>query len=227
MSKVIVITGGGTGIGKEVARILASDHTVVIVSRDEGPLKAAAEEIGCSYKLGDVTDAKRVNTLIHEVIDEQGQIDVLVNNAGVWIQGELEDNDPDQIKEVVEVNTLGPIMCAQAVIPHMKKRGRGLIINTISQAGLYAKEERSVYNASKWAVTGLTKCLQHDLLPHGIRVTGLYPGPVQTDLFAHAGIDRDLSTALDPKEVAMCVKFVIDRPDTVCIPEMGIRPLSS
>lgn len=108
---------------------------------------------------------------------------MLVNNAGLWIQGPLEENDPAHIADVIKVNTLGVIYGTKAVIPFMKKKGRGDIIQINSQGGFYAKAERAVYEPSKWAITGFTKGIQKELAPFGIRVTGIYPGKFDSQLF--------------------------------------------
>lgn len=223
MKQVILITGGISGLGKAMAQRMIGKHDVVILARDEDGLQKVSGELGCTGVMCDVTRPESVAKAIAEVVTRFGRIDVLVNNAGVWIQGMLEDNDPDRIREVIEVNTLGPIFCSREVIPHMKRQESGLIINVISQAGLYGKAERSVYNASKWAMTGFTKSLLEDLLPHNIRVSGLYPGVLKTKLFESAGVDRDLSDALDPQEVAKAIEMMIETDASVCIPELGIR----
>ena len=227
MKQVILITGGSSGIGRATAERLSKRHEVVILARDEEGLQGIADEIGCTAMRCDVTKYDEIANAVRETIKRFGRVDVLINNAGLWIQGKLEDNDPDRIQEVIAVNTLGPIFCSHAVIPQMKKQESGLIINVISQAGLYTKAERSVYNASKWAMTGFTKSLLDDLLPYGIRVSGLYPGVIRTELFKHGGVDRDLTHTLDPEQVAKTIEYVVEAGAEVCIPEIGLRSLDA
>jgi short-subunit dehydrogenase len=123
------------------------------------------------------------------------------------------------------VNALGSIYMTKAVVPAMKQRGSGRIINVISQAGLGAKAERAVYNSSKWAMTGFTKSMQLELRPHGIAVTGFYPGALNTHLFDKTGNSRDMSRALEPEIAADAVVYVCGLADHVEVPEIGIGSL--
>jgi NADP-dependent 3-hydroxy acid dehydrogenase YdfG len=154
-----------------------------------------------------------------------GRIDVLVNNAGIWIEGELDRNSVEDIRKVIEVNTLGQIYMTRAVVPLMKKRKSGLVVNIISQAGLNAKAERSVYNAAKFGMTGFTKSMQEELHKYGIRVSGVYPSKVRTELFSKVGVNKSMSGAMAPEDVAQVVDFLVSRPDNVEIPEIGIKDI--
>lgn len=219
--KKVLITGGSDGLGKAIAKSLVTEgYEVTILSRDEAKTKKAASELGCSYAVADVRDAKA----LEKAIAQAGDVDILVNNAGVWIQNALEENPIEAIKEVMDVNALGTIYATRAVVPGMKKRGGGRIINVISQAGLYAKGERSVYNASKWAVTGFTKSMQQELNLHKIAVTGLYPGSIDTDLFEKAGSYRR-NNALETATVAGSIVYICGLPDSVNVPEIGMYNL--
>lgn len=219
--KTILITGGSDGLGKAIAARLAPNNKVIILSPSEEKLKQTADELGCEYKVCDVRDYAQVEKVVQEV----GAIDCLVNNAGLWIEGTLESNDPERIHEVLEVNTLGTINCTKAVIPIMKQQKSGRIINVISQAGLYAKAERSVYTASKWAITGFTKSIQAEVAPLGIGVTGLYPGKLKTNMFSKMGINKSMDGALATDEVAKMVEFILILDNTTLLPEVGIKDL--
>ncbi len=227
MKKVIVITGGSDGLGKETAAQLGVHHTVVILSPNREKLAAAAKEIGCEYEVCDVADATQVAATFQSILLTHGRIDCLINNAGAWIEGELDENAPDTIAHVVGVNTLGPIYATRAVIPAMKQQGHGLIINVITQSGLYAKPKRSVYIASKWAITGFTKSIQSELAPYGIRVSGIYPGKMNTPMFGKLGITKDMSDALEKSEVAKAIAFLVETPNHVMIPEFGIKHINN
>lgn len=207
---MVVIAGGSDGLGKAIARRLAAEYRVVILSPSEEKLKAAAEEIGCSYRVCDVGDYGQCAAAVKRIIEDHGRIDFLINSAGVWIEGELADNNPAMIERTIRVNTLGTIFMTRAVVGQMKERKSGVVVNIISRAGLYAKPLRSIYNASKWAVTGFTKCLEEELADYGIKVVGVYPGMMKTNLFAKAGATKDMSKALDPDKVARVVEFVVE-----------------
>ncbi|HEX8762933.1 MAG TPA: SDR family oxidoreductase [Candidatus Saccharimonadales bacterium] len=221
--KTIVITGGSDGLGKTIAAKLAPNNKVFVLSPNEAKLKTVAEELGCEYKVCDVRDYEQCEKVVQEI----GQIDCLINNAGLWVQGELEENDPTRIHEVVEVNLLGVINATKAVIPSMKQQKSGLIININSQGGFNAKPERSVYTATKWAVTGFTKCLQPELAPYGIGVTGLYPGMMKTEMFSKMGIEKDMSKGLDTEDVAKTIEFILSFDKPTLFPEIGIKHIDN
>ncbi len=225
--KVILISGGSDGLGKAIAQKLSSSHQVVILSRNEENLKKVSEELSCDFVVGDVTDYVSLETAVAKVIEKYQTIDVLVNNAGVWTEGNLEDTDPKKIEEIFAVNTLGTIYLSKVVIPKMKLQKSGRIINIISQDGLRAKKKRSIYSASKWAITGFTKSLVEDLSPLGIGVTGIYPGLLKTKLFEKQGESRNLKNALELSEVATLVEYVINlSPDTL-LPDIGIKNINN
>lgn len=213
MSKVILISGGSDGLGKETARLLAKDNTVVILAPNPEKTAAAAKEIGCEFEICDITKWDQIEVSVKNVITKHGKIDVLINNAGVWIEGPLETNDPQAIHKVLEVNTLGTFWLTRATIPHLLEQKAGLILNVISQGGLVAKADRSIYYSSKWAITGFTKCLELELVPKGIKVVGVYPDKMNTQIFAKTGSNKDLSNARDPKEVAQIIANVVTNPE--------------
>jgi NADP-dependent 3-hydroxy acid dehydrogenase YdfG len=221
--KHILISGGSDGLGKvAAAKLQAAGHSVTILGKDEARTKGAAKEIDCKYVVADVADA----AVVQRAVEQAGQVDVLINSAGLWVQDALDTNDPGRIKEVLEVNTLGTMLMTQAVLPGMKVRKAGRIINVISQAGLSAKAERAPYNASKWAITGFTKSTQLELKPFGIAVTGFYPGAMDTGLFEKSGNARDMSRALDPAIAADALVYICSLPNEVDVPEFGIQSLN-
>jgi NADP-dependent 3-hydroxy acid dehydrogenase YdfG len=226
MKKVIVITGGSEGLGKAIAKQLAPNNQVIICAVNEDKLKAAANEIGCEYFVCDVTKNEQIEGMIKQVLVKYKRIDVLVNNAGLWIQGELDQNDPDKIKSLFEVNALGTILFSRSVIPVMKNQKSGWILNVISQAGFYGKAERSVYNASKWAITGFTKSLEMELAKFGIKVVGLYPGMMKTHIFQKVGIEKDTTNGLEVDEVAKIVEFIISFDSPLTFPEIGFKNIN-
>lgn len=225
--KVILISGGSDGLGKDLATRFSPGHQVVILSHNEEKLKQVAGEINCEYVVADVTDYSSLEKAVQKVVDKFSRIDILINNAGIWLKGNLVDHTPQQIEEVLKVNTLGTIFLTKVVLPVMKSQGGGRIINIISQDGLRAKKDRSIYSASKWALTGFTKCLQEDLSELGISVTGVYPGLLKTNLFAKQGETRDLSQALELSEVSKLIEFVINLPVDTTLPDIVIKNLSN
>jgi len=221
--KIILISGGSDGLGKAMASKLSSNHQVVILSHNEEKLKQVSRELNCDFIMADVTDYTSLEKAVKQVIEKYHRIDILINNAGIWTEGKLEEANAVQIEEVIKVNTLGTIFLSKLVIPIMKSQKGGRIINIISQDGLHAKKERAVYSASKWAITGFTRCLQMDLSEQNISVTGIYPGLMKTALFQKQGVPRDLSHALELTEVTNLIEYVINlSPDTL-ITDIGIK----
>ncbi len=227
MNKVIVITGGSDGLGKTLASSLSNDNNVIILATNEDKLRDVASQNNCSYKVCDVKDYKVVESTINQIVNEFGKIDVLINNAGLWIQEELDSNDSERIHSVVDVNLLGVINCSKAVIPFMKQTKDGLIININSQAGINHKAERVVYNATKWGVTGFCKSLQDEVAKYGIRVSNVMPGMMKTDMFKKLNIEKNMANGVDTREVARLIKFIIDTPADVMIPEVGIKNINN
>lgn len=227
MKKTIVITGGSDGLGKTLTESLSTENNVIIFATNEQKLIEVADNNKCQYKVCDVSDYELVEKSIKEVINEYGRIDVLINNAGLWIQEELDTNDSKRINDVVDVNLLGVINCSKAVIPTMKEQRDGLIININSQAGINHKAERVVYNATKWGVTGFSKSLADEVAKYGIRITNLMPGMMKTDMFNKMNIQKNMANGIDTKEVVRLIQFIIDTPSNVMIPEVGIKNINN
>ena len=227
MKKNIVITGGSDGLGKTLTEFLSKDNNVIILATNEEKLRKVANHNRCSYKVCDVSNYDLVRKCVDEIINDYNKIDVLINDAGLWIQDELDYNDSDRIKKVIDVNLLGMINCSKAVLNNMKANKDGLIININSQAGINHKAERVVYNASKWGVTGFTKSLQDEVAKYGIRVTDVMPGMMKTDMFNKMNINKNMDNGLDTKEVARLIQFIIDTPKDVIIPEVGIKNINN
>jgi NADP-dependent 3-hydroxy acid dehydrogenase YdfG len=199
----------------------------VIVSPTADKVKAVAKELGCGYAVADVADYESIKKAVTETEAKYGRIDCLINNAGLWIQGEVDENEADKIKQVISVNTLGVMLATKAVIPVMKQQKAGLIININSAAGINSKPERAVYIASKWAVTGFTRSLQPELAKYGIGVTGILPGGMKTAMFDKSGNPKDQSQMLDPAEVAKLIEFILTLEPTTVLPEVGIKYITN
>ena len=207
MRKTVLITGGSEGLGKEVASVLRNDYNVIILSNHEESLKKSEEELKVPAVFCDITDPEAIEKSVKEISEIYGGIDILINNAGIWLGGELDSSSYDDIARVLMVNALGTIYMTKAVLPFMKKKGSGKIINIGSINGVETKTDRSVYIASKWAVTGFTKAMRKELEKYGIAVIGLQPGLMRTELHRKAGTERDYTCAMSVKDVAKVVEF--------------------
>lgn len=220
--KTIIITGGSDGLGQALAEKLSSDNKVIILARNEAAMQEIAQRTGCSYYVCDVRDAKQVADTFEKISRKHHKIDVLINNAGVIVNGELVDIPDETIENVIATNTLGTIFAAKAALTRMKEQKEGLIVNVVSTAGITAKATRSIYNASKWAITGFTKALQEEAADYNVRVTGFYPGTIRTNLFAKAGLPLN-GKALTTEQAVKAIEFVLSCDDEVLVPEIGIK----
>lgn len=227
MTKHVLITGGSDGIGKLTAEeLLEAGYKVTILSHDADKTEAVAKSLGCGFVVADVADGGVAAKAVAEAEELNGPVDILINNAGVWLSRPIDEVTPEEMKRVIEVNTLGTMYYTQAVSVGMKQRGSGRIINVNSQAGIYTHAKRSVYHASKWAITGFTKALQEELREFGIAVTGFYPGAMNTQLFAKAHDMKDRSEALDPHAAADALLYLCNLSGDIEIPEFGLKSLN-
>ncbi|MGF1599795.1 MAG: SDR family oxidoreductase [Acidimicrobiales bacterium] len=187
---VAFITGANSGIGRSTAVGLAAKGWDVygtmrrLESGDKLAAMAAERGVTVHPVQCDVTDTDSVGAAVAEVIGAAGGIDVLVNNAGIGGNGVMEETPLELYQEVMDVNVYGVIRCVQAVLPHMRERGSGCIVNIGSVTGVIAAMAQSAYVASKWAIEGLTEGLAQEVAPHGIRVALIEPGIVKTAIMA-------------------------------------------
>ena len=227
MEKVIVITGASDGMGKAIAKDLSKDNKVIILSKSNDKLEKVSKEINCDYKVCDVTDYHMCDSVINEIINAYGKIDILINCAGVWLSGNLEDTDYEKISNCIDVNTKGPIYMTKAVLPSMYQNRDGLIINVMSQAAYDNDDFSSVYNASKWAVRAFNRSINKTASKNGVRINGFYPGFTQTDLFKKAGLDIDTSSGLELDRIVKAIRFMIDIDNDVIITELGVKDIEN
>jgi len=235
-NKVVLVTGGGSGIGLAVARdFLKEGARVAISGRDEAKLRRACEQLGGGERLishaADVSDPGHVHKLIASVTDRLGPIDILVNNAGTNIKARtFKELTPETWKLLVGANMDGAFYCMREVVPQMAARGGGLIINVNSIAGVRASPlGGSAYSAAKFGLHALSLCLGAEVKADGIRICGVYPGEVNTpilDVRPKAVDDAQRRRILQPEDVAAAVLFIARLPAHVVIPELVITPLS-
>lgn len=185
--KVAIVTGGGTGIGKGIAKAFVDEGcSVVIAARNQDRLQAAADELGANGGTvvaiaTDVTDEGQVADLFAKTMDQFGKLDILVNNSGAFDGGPVEDLTMDQWQRVIQVNVTGPFLGSREAFRIMKKQGGGRIINVGSIAAQKPRHSSSPYTTSKHAVWGLTQSLALEGRDHGIAVGALHPGNVAVE----------------------------------------------
>jgi uncharacterized protein len=188
--KNIVITGASGGIGAEIAKLCAaSGANLVLIARSIEKLKQLQTELQQKHQVRvevyqlDVSNTEKVKEVFTAVFSEIGEVDILVNNAGFGIFREAHAATMDEIKGMFDVNVIGLMACTSMVLPKMRERRSGHIINIASQAGKIATPKSSVYSATKHAVLGYTNSLRMELSDYNVLVTSVNPGPIATNFF--------------------------------------------
>ncbi|WP_442844867.1 SDR family oxidoreductase [Leeuwenhoekiella sp. H156] len=191
MSKVVLITGASSGIGKSIAEYLVTKgFTVYGTSRN--PKSSTLN--GVNLVALDVTKTETIKAAVATVLEQEGTIDVLINNAGKGITGPLEEIPEEELKSVFETNYFGPIAVMKAVLPTMRKQRRGLIINVTSIAGYMGLPYRSAYSATKGALSLTTEALRMELREFNVKLTNVAPGDFATNIASgryHAPLRED------------------------------------
>lgn len=222
-NKTVLVTGASSGLGLEIVRLLLTKGArVILTSRASDKLSQLKEEMSsekCRVMSCDVANLDEIKELHKEV----GEVDVLVNNAGIWLAGELAGYDYEQIQKVIEVNFTGLINMTREFLPGMKSKGQGMIVNVSSTSGLLGREQQTVYAATKWGVRGFTESLKLELKPDKIQVMGFYPGGMNTPLFNKSGDIKDTSNYMDPREVAEVLVFALSRPDSMTVSDITLN----
>ena len=220
--KIICITGGANGLGREIAASLSNKEKVIIMDINPAVTKLVANGLECDYQICDVSDFGSLQDSIEKIIDKYDKIDCFINNAGIYIDGPIEDSDPQLIKKVVEVNTLGPMFTSNLLVPIFKKQKHGIIININSTASLHPRALNSVYHASKWGLSGFSQSLQLELEKSNIKVIDICPGIMNTE-FTKGTDDYDPKNSLNPEEVVKAINFVLSLGPDVTISQLTIK----
>lgn len=189
-NKIVLITGGSSGIGQETARRLAKAGYIVY-GTSRNPSKPEQPEDFEMLSL-DIHSDESVKTCLETVIAKAGRLDVLINNAGYVVSGAIEETTIEQAKDIFETNFFGVMRMCKAALPFMRKQRQGQIINVSSLAGLNPVPFWSLYNASKFALEGFTESLRHELKPLNISVSLVEPGFVKTKLAHNTQVSANL-----------------------------------
>lgn len=229
-NKVAVVTGGGAGIGRATCELFAEEGAaVVIAERDRQSANEVAQEIirrgGRAIAVcTDVADEESIREMVVAADQAFGRIDILVNNAAVFVLKGI-DASVEEWREILDVNVVGPALCAKHCVPIMRRGGGGAIVNLASISSVIAQPQLLTYNATKAAIANMTRCMAMDLADDNIRVNAVGPGAVWTQIVqritAEAGMDRKAADACpewggahllkriaDPREIAFPILFL-------------------
>ncbi|MBU7540126.1 SDR family oxidoreductase [Levilactobacillus brevis] len=235
MKKLVVITGASSGFGQEIAKIFNADgFPLLLLGRRLEKLTALAETFDHAMVAEvDVTNQEQFAAAIHKAEAQYGPTDLLVNNAGVMLLGNVQNQDPQEWQTMLDTNVMGILNGTQIVLDGMRERQHGTILNMSSLAGKKTFVNHAAYVASKFGVHGLSETLREENAAQNVRIMLVAPGAAETELLTHVTSDTALKDyeawkatmggiTLDPKHVAETVKFMYDMPQEVNIREVDI-----
>jgi 3-oxoacyl-[acyl-carrier protein] reductase len=223
-NRVVLVTGGSSGIGKGIAEVLVtSGARVAITARDRTRLEETARVIGAHPIQADVSQEADVERTMKEVLQKFGDLDILVNNAGLGVFKHLVDMDLGGFQRTFATNVTGAFLMAREAAKHFIARRRGDIVNIGSTASHRGAPNGTAYYASKFALRGMTECWRGELRKHNIRVMLVNPSEVITSFGVAAGFkQKEHPSKLRPEDIAHAVKAALEMEDRGFIPELTV-----
>ncbi|GAA0742057.1 SDR family oxidoreductase [Clostridium oceanicum] len=233
MKKLVVITGASSGFGMAMAKKFAKEgYPLLLLARRVEKMEEMNLPNTICRKV-DVTDLEGFEGAVREAEEKYGKTDLIVNNAGIMLLGNIETQDPREWKKMLDVNVIGVMNGMKIVMSDMKERKSGTIINFSSIAGVQPFGNHGAYCASKYGVTGLTAVARGEMSPHNVRVLSINPGAVNTELLGHTTDENIIKGYNEWKEsvgainitaddVATTVKFAYELPQAVSLREIII-----
>lgn len=233
MSKVAVITGASRGIGKAIAIGLAKEsYKTILISRSEKRLTevkkgidkivGGKKEIEAEVYSVDLKDFTSIQNVIKEIIAKYNNIDVLVNNAGIWKDGSVE-RPVEEYKEVLDVNLVAPYAILQEVVPQMKKQKSGYIFNVSSRGGTYGFPKSGTYVSSKFGLSGMSESLYRELAEYNVKVTALCPSYVNTNMAEDVGPTVTPEEMIQPEDIMKTVNWLLSLSPSVYIKDVIVE----
>jgi NADP-dependent 3-hydroxy acid dehydrogenase YdfG len=229
--KVAVVTGASSGVGREIALRLAKEGVrLALIARDKERLAKVSQE---AVSLGspkvqiyecDLRYNEILKLTVQKIVSDFGRVNILINNAGIWQKlTYLENMTEDLIDDVIATNLTAVIHTTRLVLPSLKEQSEAAIINISSRSGVTAQPGQTIYCASKWGVRGFTEVLKEDLRNTKVRVAGVYPAGIATDLLDKAGDRIQIDNYSDPKDIAETIVFMLSRPEKIWLHEVRIE----
>jgi short-subunit dehydrogenase len=221
-NKKALVTGGTSGLGFALAKKLVEKGAFVyILGRDQKKLQEAVTTISKTKTaaiLADISNHTEVEKSLSGL-----SVNILINNAGVWLEGELTDNSYNTINYTIDTNLKGTIYTTKALLPALLKETEAHIVNISSTSGLKIRNGQSVYAASKAGVTSFTRCLEMDLAKTNVKVTAIHPGGMKTPLFEKAGNQKEIEDWMDPNKVADLIINLIEQDESMVTSSLEIN----
>jgi short-subunit dehydrogenase len=228
----VVITGASRGIGKSIAEAFGGDgkgHVLLLGARDEQRLAGTAKELqerfpecAVHFKAVDLGKKEEAISFGAWILDTVDTIDVLINNAGTFIPGNISDEPDGALEKMLDVNLFSAYHLTRSLLPRMISSRSGHIFTICSIAGLQAYPNGGAYSISKFALLGFTKNLRHELMPHNIKVTAVIPGAVYTDSWIGSGVPPE--RIMEAEDIAKVVYSVSHLSPQATVEEIVIRP---
>jgi 3-oxoacyl-[acyl-carrier protein] reductase len=216
-----LVTGGSQGIGAAIVELASNaGHQVVFTGRNAQLIESMSRKTGAHGLHADVAVADHNARTVDACMERMGGIDVLVNNAAYTYRAEIGALDVDQMKTMFDTNVFGLVDITNRVVPDMKARGSGDIVNIASTSGMKGAATATAYAASKWAVRGISQCWQAELRPHGIRVICVCPSEVQTNFGGRSG--RNNPNKLYAVDIGETIMAALNMPRRALWPELAV-----
>ncbi|MFN4269172.1 MAG: SDR family oxidoreductase [Thermosynechococcus sp.] len=232
MTQQVLITGASSGIGAATAIAFAqAGFNVVLLGRSPAKLAAVhAQVVACGVEAHtfsvDFSDPAPLRSRLDEILARVGEVHVLVNNAGIARTAPLIDQPLADWQQILNVNLTSALICSQAVLPQLRSRQCGTIVNVVSIAGRQVFPDWGAYCVSKFALMALTKTMAAEERAHGIRVIAICPGAVDTPIWDDVAGDFDRTGMLTPEHVANTILYTTQLPQTAFVEELVVMPLS-
>lgn len=234
--KIIVITGASEGLGRATAtRLIAEGATVALVAHNESKLNTVARELGSNAHpyVCDVSSPDQIQQAAQQILKDFGRVDILINNAGIWTDEELEKDDPSRRRRAFEVNTLGAIEFTKALESTFRGQNSGHVLNVISTSGTNDTSAGDntlwqSYGATKWALAGFTRAFKDSLDGTNVKVTGFYPAGFDSNLYENASRPdpHGQPWMMKTDDVADALIFCLTRPADMLVEKLVVTKFS-
>jgi 3-oxoacyl-[acyl-carrier protein] reductase len=216
-----LITGGSQGIGAAIVELACkAGHQVVFTGRNEQLIETIAQKTGAHGFRADVSVSDDNARTVEVCTERMGGVDVLVNNAAYGYRAEIGALDVDKMRKMFDTNVFGLVDLTNRIVPQMKARGMGDIVNIASTSGMKGAATATPYAASKWALRGISQCWQAELRPHGIRVISVCPSEVQTNFGGNVG--RNNPNKLYAEDIGETIMAALNMRRRALWPELAV-----